>query len=469
MRNLQRWTTVAVLLFIAACSKDKSIDTPAVLTPFAATLKVDRVWSTTIPDKGAKVLRLGLGLASEGNRIYAAGYKGEVIAFERDSGRVVWRTKTKAPISGGPSASGDLVTVGTSVGEVIALAPADGKILWRRRLNGEILAAPAISDRAVAVRTVDGKLRALDPKDGHDLWTQEQQVPRLSLRGTSRPVIAGDLTLCGFDNGKVIAVNMNDGSLQWEATVAPPHGRTELERLVDVDSTPRVSGQDVFTVGFQGRVAMLALDTGQVWWSHDASSYRGIALDDDALYIANADGEVVALRRRTGAEVWRQKALLHRGLSAVALSDNAVVTADYQGNVHWLDKATGELAARMPSGKVRVSNPPIVSGNMVFIINDAGRITAFRTSPIGGAMSGPHTVPTEGSPAGSSATAPAPTTGRTPTAEPAPAAEAAPAPAPEPAQAPAPESAAAPAPAQAPAPAPTPEPTPPPPVTPQPK
>jgi outer membrane protein assembly factor BamB len=463
MRHLQRWTTVAVLLFIAACSKDKDIDTPAVLTPINATLKVDRVWGTSIPDKGAKVLRLGLGLAAEGDRVYAAGYKGEVIAFQRDSGRVVWSTKTKAPISGGPSASPDLVVVGTSAGEVIALTAADGKILWRVRLNGEILAAPAISDRVVAVRTVDGKLRALSPKDGHDLWTQEQQVPRLSLRGTSRPVIAGDLTLCGFDNGKVIAVNMNDGSLQWEATVAPPHGRTELERLVDVDSTPRVSGQDVFTVGFQGRVAMLALDTGQVWWSHDASSYRGIALDDDALYIANAAGEVVALRRRTGAEIWRQKALLHRGLSAVALTDNAVVTADYQGNVHWLDKATGELAARIPSGKVRVSNPPIVSGNMVFVINDAGRISAFRTTPIGGAMSGPKTVPTEGAPSGSTETKPAPTTERAPpTTESAPLAEPAPAPA-----APAPP---APEPAQTPAPAPAaPEPTPPPTVTPQPQ
>jgi outer membrane protein assembly factor BamB len=468
MRHLQLWTMVAVLLFIAACSKDKDIDTPAVLTPFSATLKVDRVWDTKIPDKGAKVLRLGLGLAVEGDRVYAAGYKGEVIAFQRDSGHVVWTSKLKAPISGGPSASPDLVVVGTSVGEVIALTPTDGKILWRVRLNGEILAAPAISDRAVAVRTVDGKLRALSPKDGHDLWTQEQQVPRLSLRGTSRPVIAGDLTLCGFDNGKVIAVNMNDGSLQWEATVAPPHGRTELERLVDVDSTPRVSGQDVFTVGFQGRVAMLALDTGQVWWSHDASSYRGIALDDDAIYIANADGEVVALRRRTGAEIWRQKSLLHRGLSAVALTDNAVVTADYQGNVHWLDKATGELAAREPSGKVRVSNPPIVSGNMVFVINDAGRISAFRTTPIGGHMSGPKTVPAEGSPAGSSATtptptAPAPTTERAPTAEPAPAAaEPTPAPAPAPT---APDAAQGPTPA----PTPAPEPTSPPAVTPKPQ
>lgn len=409
---------MGALLFIAACSKDKDIDTPAVLTPFNATLKVERAWSASVPDKGAKVLRLGLGLAAEGNRIYSAGYKGEVIAFDLASGRAVWRTNTKAPISGGPGASSELVVVGTSAGEVIALTAADGKIRWRVRLNGEILAAPAISDRAVAVRTVDGKLRALSPQDGHDLWTQEQQVPRLSLRGTSRPVIAGDLTLCGFDNGKVIAVNMNDGSLQWEATVAPPHGRTELERLVDVDSTPRVSGQDVFTVGFQGRVAMLALDTGQVWWSHDASSYRGIGLDDDAIYVANADGEVVALRRRTGAEIWRQKALLHRGLSAVALTDNAVVTADFQGNVHWLDKATGGLAARAQSGKVRVSNPPVVSGNMVVVINDAGRITAFRTTPIGGAMSGKRVVPTETVPAAPAATSPAPAAPTPPAAEP---------------------------------------------------
>ena len=431
MRYLRRWTTIAVLLLMAACSKDKDIDTPAVLTPFTATLKVERAWTANVPDKGAKVLRLGLGLATEGTHVYAAGYKGEVIGYDLATGHKVWETRLKkTPFSGGPAAGNDMVVVGTSEGEVIALKAADGKLLWRVRLNGEILAAPAISDRAVAVRTVDGKLRALSPKDGHELWTQEQQVPRLSLRGTSRPVIAGDLTLCGFDNGKVIAVNMNDGSLQWEATVAPPHGRTELERLVDVDSTPRVSGAEVFTVGFQGRVAMLALDTGQVWWSHETSSYRGIALDDDALYIANADGEVVALRRKTGAEIWRQKALLHRGLSAVALTDNAVVTADFQGNVHWLDKATGGLAARMPSGKVRVSNPPIVSGNMVIVINDAGHITAFRTTPIAGAMSAPRRIPGESSPTGTGSAAPA--------AEPGAPASAAPTPAPVPAPAPEP-------------------------------
>jgi outer membrane protein assembly factor BamB len=380
---MRRWIIVAALLVVAACSKDKEIDQPAKLTDFAATLRADRVWTAGVNDKRGEPLRLGLGLAVEGERVFAAGHSGDVAAFDLNSGRTLWRTRTKAPLAGGTGAYGPLVVVGSSKGDIIALNAADGAILWKTRLNGEVLAPPAISERVVAVRTVDGKLHGLAPKDGHELWAQEQQVPRLSLRGTGRPVLAGDLALCGFDNGKVMAVNVTDGSLQWEQAVAPPHGRTELERLVDIDSAVRVSGQDVYAVGFQGRVAMLALDTGQIWWSHDASSYRGLGLDDDALYISNAAGEVVALRRRTGAEIWRQNALLHRRLSTAVASDNAIVTADFQGYVHWLDKATGALAARGSTGKVRVSNPPVVVGDKVLVINDVGHITAFRVTPLG--------------------------------------------------------------------------------------
>jgi outer membrane protein assembly factor BamB len=295
-------------------------------------------------------------------------------------------------LSGGTAASGELVLVGSSDGQLFALNPADGAIRWKVRLNGEVLAPAAISERLIAVRTVDGKLHALSPADGHELWSQEQQVPRLSLRGTARPVIAGDLVLCGFDNGKVLAANMNDGSVQWEATITPPHGRTELERLADIDSPVRVSGQDVFTVGFQGRVAMLALETGQMWWSHEASSYRGLTLDDDALYMETADGELVALKKRTGAEIWRQKALLHRRLSAPAIMDQAVVVGDFQGYVHWLDKASGALAARVATGKVRISTAPVVVGNMVLVINDRGQISAFRVTPLA-ARAGRKTVP----------------------------------------------------------------------------
>jgi outer membrane protein assembly factor BamB len=382
MHLLQRCVVAASLLALAACSKDKDIDTPAQLTDIKhPTLKVERIWSARIKDKDGAKLRLGLDLGMDGSRVFAADHRGEVVAYDLSTGHRAWSRNTRAPLSAGPSAADGLVAVGTSAGEVILLRASDGGVRWRVRLNGEILSAPAISQRAIAVRTVDGKIHGLSPEDGHETWSQEQQVPRLSLRGTSQPVINGDLAVCGFDNGKIMAVNMNDGSVQWEATLAPPHGKTELERLVDVDSDVHVAGQDVYAVGFQGRVAMLSLDTGQIWWSHDASSYRSMGIDDDDLYVATADGEMVALRRRSGAELWRQKALLHRGLSGVATTDSSVITGDYQGYVHWLDKATGELQARVRIGKARISRRPEVSGNIVVAATDAGQIEAFRVTP----------------------------------------------------------------------------------------
>jgi outer membrane protein assembly factor BamB len=397
MRHLQRGTRSAyalklagaltALLLAAACSKDKEIDQPAKLTPLPSpSLRVQHVWGAAVDNKKAVALRLGAGISIANHRVYAAGHGGDVVALDLDNGHVVWRAKTKAPLSGGTAASADLVVAGSSDGQVFAFNAANGQVRWKVRLNGELLAPAAISPKLIALRAVDGKLHGLSPEDGHELWVQEQPVPRLSLRGTSQPVIVGDVVLCGFDNGKVMAVNAGDGTVQWEAQVTPPHGRTELERLVDIDSAVSVSGHDVYAVGFQGKVAMLALDTGQVWWSHETSSYRGLIRDDETLYVSDADGQIVALKARTGAEVWRQPVLLHRGLSALAIMDDAIVVADFQGYVHWLDKASGALAARVHSGSVRVSNPPVVAGNMVVVINDRGQINAYRVTPIAGVV-----------------------------------------------------------------------------------
>jgi outer membrane protein assembly factor BamB len=415
---MRRFIGIALLLALAACSKDKNIDKPAKLANLQATLRVDRVWTDDVG--GAKVpLRLGLALAVDGERVYAAGRKGDVAAFALASGHQMWRTRTKAPLGGATALGEGLVVVGSSDGDVIALDAATGRVRWRVRVNGEILSSPAVGPRAVVVRTADGKLRGLAHADGKELWQQEQAVPRLSLRGVARPTIAGDMAICGFDNGKVVAVNSIDGTIVWEAPVAPPHGRTELERLVDIDSGVRVAGEDIFVVGFQGKVAMLALDTGQVWWSHEASSYRSLGLDEDNIYMASADGEVSALTQRTGAEVWDQKALLHRGLSAPAVSEDSVVVADFQGYVHWLDKSTGALAARVSTGKFRISNAPVVAGNLVIVINDRGRISAYRVTPLpghakraappppaaqpapppAGGAAAPSTVPAAGTPA----------------------------------------------------------------------
>ncbi|HEU4589937.1 MAG TPA: outer membrane protein assembly factor BamB [Steroidobacteraceae bacterium] len=376
---------LATMLALGACkSKDdkKKIDEPAKLLDIKSpTVRIQKVWGASVGG-GGKKLRLGLGLAAADGKLFAAGRDGDVAAFDLKSGRQLWRTKTKQDLTGGTGASAELVAVGSADGSVLAFSAANGAPLWTADIKGEVLSAPAISEKEVVVRTVDGKLRGLAVADGHELWSTEQQIPKLTLRGVATPVITREMALSGFDNGRVLAVSLADGSTVWDAPVSPSHGRTELERLNDIDAAVKVVGDDVFVVGFQGRAAMLALDSGQIWWTRDLSSYRGLDVDDEQMYVATSPGDVVALNRRTGAEVWRNDSLKNRSLSAPAVVGDYVVVADIDGYVHWFDRATGTIAGRAKAGGDRVTNPPLVVNDTLYVINDDGDVTALRGQPI---------------------------------------------------------------------------------------
>lgn len=375
--RLPRLAAAAVLLAaFVACDKDKEIDPPAELVDFTESITVGRVWSTSVVG-GDEVMRSGLSPTALGDQVFAAGRGGEVVALQSANGKVVWRAKTGVTLSGGPGAGGGLVVVGSADGEVIAFDAATGTRRWSAGVGGEVLAAPAVSADAVIVRTVAGRLLGLSLEDGRELWREYQQIPRLTLRGTGAPLVAGNAAFCGFDNGRVISVETARGEILWDQLISPPKGRTELERLVDIDSAVKVLGVDVFVAGFQGRVAMLAADTGQIWWSREISSYRGLAVDEERVVVAGATGEVVALRRRTGVDLWRQDGLRMRRLSAPVIVGNYIAVADFEGYVHWLDGDTGAFLARTKIGG-RTSNAPVVVGDLVIFQDDEGRVTALR-------------------------------------------------------------------------------------------
>jgi outer membrane protein assembly factor BamB len=373
---------LAALLIAAGCSKDKDVEPPATLVKFPETLPVKKLWGEGVGGgKKQLVLRLGLGPAIDNGVVFAASHKGEVLAASLDTGRHIWVKNLKIPLSAGPSAAMGMVVVGSSKGTVVALDGAGGRELWRTRMNSELLSAPAISEQVVVIRSVDGRLHGLDSHSGKELWSVEQQVPRLSLRGTATPIIAKEVAISGFDNGKVMAVSLHTGDTVWDTALASPHGRTELDRLVDIDSAVRIVGENVFATGFQGRTAMLALDSGQVWWAHDMSSYRGLAADADSLYVTQSDGIVVALRQRDGSELWRNQKLKLRRLSTPVLTSTAVGVADFQGYLHWLDKTTGELVARERVAKERITNSPAAVGDTIVVLTDGGKMAAFRATP----------------------------------------------------------------------------------------
>jgi outer membrane protein assembly factor BamB len=437
MRLLISLSLSAALLIAAGCTKDKDVEPPAKLVDFPQKLAVKKLWGEGVGANKKQIkLRLGLGPAIDNGLVFAASHKGELVAVSLETGKHVWLKKLKLPLSAGPGAGNGMVVVGSSKGAVIAFEGATGKELWRGRVNSELLSAPAISESVVVFRSVDGRLHGFNAQTGKEQWSVEQQVPRLSLRGTATPIIAKDVAISGFDNGKVMAVSLANGDTVWDTALASPHGRTELDRLIDIDSGVRVVGDNVFATGYQGRTAMIALDSGQIWWSHDMSSYRGLAADDENIYVTQSDGIIVAMRQRDGSEVWRNEKVKRRALSAPVVTSSAVVIADYQGYVHYLDKNTGELVARVKVAKQRVSSAPAAAEDTVVVLTDGGELAAFKATP---------KAPT---PAAAVPTTDVPTAADGPTADgptaPAPAAApAAPAPAP-----------AAPAPAPAPAPSP---------------
>ena len=374
---------MAAMLALAACdSKDKKVDKPAELTDIKSpTVRIQKLWGASVGG-GGKKLRLGLGLATAGNKLFAAGRDGDVAAFDLKTGKQLWRTETKLTLAGGTGVGADVIAVGSADGQVVVLDAANGTQRWRAEVKGEILSAPAVAEKEVIVRTVDGKLRALAMSDGKEIWSAEQQIPRLTLRGAAAPVVAHDVAISGFDNGRVLAVSVADGATVWESPVSPSHGRTELERLNDIDAAVKVVGDDVFVAGFQGRAAMLALDSGQIWWTRDVSSYRGVDVDDEQMYVSTSQGELVALKRRSGVEAWRNDSLKLRSLSAPAVAGEYVAVADLDGYVHFFDRATGVIAGRVKTAGDRVTNAPLsVEGNL-YVINDQGDIVALRGVPL---------------------------------------------------------------------------------------
>lgn len=367
----------AVLLTVLGCG-DKEIDPPAELVDIVPKRDVRQIWSAGLGG-GSENLRLALRPAVVDGTLYAASHGGNVTAIAVDTGRRAWSARLKLPLSAGPEVAGGLVVLASTDGDIVALDATNGSERWRKSVGSEVLARPLIANDVVVIRTVDGHVEGLAAADGAGRWSVDEQVPRLTLRGTAPPTLANDRIVAGFDNGKVLAIDPRNGDVLWDTVVNAPRGRTELERLADIDAPARVSGDDIFVVGFQGRIAMLALDSGQIWWARDASSYRGFAMDEQNLYLTNADSVVIAMRRSDGAVQWEQDTMRRRSLTAPAIDGDALVVGDFEGYLHWLDKATGEIVARRKTDGERITNAAVTSDNGVFVQTDSGKLLAFRS------------------------------------------------------------------------------------------
>ena len=346
----------------AGCSmfegKSDPVEQPTELAKLSAgRLTAEVLWRAGAGEAPKKDF-YGLRLAQDDSYLYAADGSGRVTAFNPADGRSAWQAQTQPRVVAGVGLTDSAVLVGTLDGEVIALSRNGGEALWRAGISSEVLAAPAGDGDIVVVRAGDGRIYGLAAADGQRRWALDRDVPTLSLRGSSQPVVAGDRVYAGLDTGKLVALELSSGRILWEEAVSTPRGRSEVERLVDVDADPVVADDAVYAVSYGGEVVSLESATGRLNWRQNLSSNSGLALDQERLYASDRDGRVWALDRRSGAVLWTQDALKHRRLTRPVLHGGYVAVGDLEGYVHWLSPEDGALRGRLNAGRSALVAPP---------------------------------------------------------------------------------------------------------------
>jgi outer membrane protein assembly factor BamB len=394
-------TLAALAVAVSGCAtikgwfndaKKENIEPPTKLAEqFTPSIAVQKIWSQRI-GKGAEKTGARLRPAYADGKIYAASTTGVLEAFDATTGRSIWSKQfgkrsgfilhhgnNSVRWAGGPSVDGDLVVVGTLEGTVQAFAAGDGAERWTAQLSSEVISAPAIGSNIVAVHTHDGHVFGLDRADGSRKWVFDRAtVPTLSLRGNGAPVIVDDVVFVGEDNGKVVALRGSDGALLWEQVLSPGEGRTEIDRLQDVDGQIVVSDNVVYAAGYKGQTAALIAQTGRPLWTHELSSYNGVAISASQIYLADTESNVVALDLRSGSSEWKQDALKYRWLSEPAVQGDNVVVGDLEGWVHWLAISDGKLNARERLSKNPIRSAPVVVGDTVYVEDIYGELAAYR-------------------------------------------------------------------------------------------
>ena len=373
------WRSVVSCLLaagvLAGCSSSEPREQPAPVPEASGDAEVREIWSRRIAEgMNGQYLFLSPGVYEK--RVYAATENGYITSYNARNGRRDWWEKRDEQLIAGVGVDADHLYVVTRNGELIALSH-KGKEQWRASLPNESLVPPQSNGRYVVVQTIDGELLAFSQSNGERRWQYDSNMPVLSFRGNATPWIDGSRVIAGFDNGRVVALDAQSGAVQWEQALAQPAGRTELERLVDVDSSPHVVGDTVYVSAYQGSVSALELRSGEERWSRELSSLEAPAVTDDYVVAAGADGTLVGFERSSRSEIWQHRELAWRQPTApVGLGDHVVV-GDFEGYLYAVDAADGTIDGRIRVDENGLRADPIRFRNRVIVFGNGGWLASY--------------------------------------------------------------------------------------------
>jgi outer membrane protein assembly factor BamB len=379
MRILNLWLILLLTTLLSACNifGDADVEQPAELVNFDAEVTVRRLWRVGVGNgQGDQYNRLQPAI--EASAIYVAANDGQVTALNPENGRRLWRNNLDFEITGGVGLGASRIFLGTSEATLIALDKQSGEFLWQADTSSEVLSVPAAQGNIVVVQSIDGRLAGYNVENGERLWIYENTVPALTIRGTSSPLIVDNFVLAGFDNGIMVSVALNNGTLNWDSRITIPTGRSEIERLTDVDAELHLNAGSVLVPSLHGYLSALDITTGQIQWRVEESSLVGVSTGFGNIYLADERGHVKAYRRGAQTpQIWVNDQLDLRQVSSPVSFNNYVAVGDFEGYLHLLSQVDGHFVGRYRVGSdgLRI----IQSRNgILYAYGNAGDLVALR-------------------------------------------------------------------------------------------
>ncbi|CAM4257629.1 outer membrane protein assembly factor BamB [Pseudoalteromonas ostreae] len=389
MKKLTAATIALCMATLVGCSSSDDED-ELVLPEIVNQFETKVIWQESIGD-GVGHYFSRLTPAVYKDRVFVANRAGKVEALSLENGNTLWETDVRenltfwpwqsdisAKLSGGILQAYGKIFIGSEHGYLVALDRETGEVVWRKKVPGEVLAKPAAGDGLIYVNLGSGKLLALHPDTGEERWSHEQEVPALTLRGQSSPTVANGGVLVGLETGKLSVLISDSGYSAWSAEIATPKGASEFERLVDVDTQPLISGPYAYAIAYNGNLAAVDIRSGNVVWKREYSSYRDLAMDTQTIYVVDSNGVVYGLDKTSGIERWSQPALRGWYLTGPAVAGNYLAMGDQEGNLHWLNKESGELVSREDFDSSGFFIEPIVADDKLILYTRDGEVSAVK-------------------------------------------------------------------------------------------
>ena len=350
-------------------------------------------WSVSIGNAGNLSARLAAAPVVGDNKIYTIDTQSTVRAFNAQTGASAWATQfgtergnNASLFGGGVAYDNGRIYASNGLGYVAALDARNGGIIWQVHPTGPLRGSPTVSGDTLYVITQDNQIYSLKTSDGTTNWSQAAALEIAGVFGSASPAVGQGTVVAGFSSGELNAYRYENGRLVWQDQLARTSIRTSVAAISDVDAHPVIDSGQVIAVGQGGRMVSLELISGQRQWEINIAGISKPWVAGEWVFVVSDDAKLLCVNRANGKVRWitqlpafrneKKKAgpIYYRG---PVLAGGRLILASSEGTLINVDPTSGGFQSQT-NIRSSVSLSPIVANQTLYILDDDGRLRAFR-------------------------------------------------------------------------------------------